>query len=134
MKMASSSEALYTRQVRNYLEELERGDVAAICPLFTPDAQIFSPFLGWMHPAPFFAKVTAASGESRITPVDICVSTTGARRATGYFVYDWGLKDGSAVRFECVDVFEFDDNGLIERMTIVYDTHPIRSTVGDKYA
>jgi len=39
-----------------------------------------------------------------------------------------------AVRFECVDVFEFDDNGLIERMIIVYDTHPIRSTVGDKYA
>ena len=66
--MASSSEALYTRQVRNYLGELERGDVAAICPLFTPDAQIFSPFLGWMRPAPFFAKVNAASGESRITP------------------------------------------------------------------
>jgi len=132
--MASSSEALYTRQVRNYLGELERGDVAAICALFTPDAQIFSPFLGWMRPAPFFAKVNAASGESRITPIDICVSTMGARRATGYFVYDWGLKDGSAVRFECVDVFEFDDNGLIERMTIVYDTHPIRSTVGDKYA
>ncbi|WMY11732.1 nuclear transport factor 2 family protein [Paraburkholderia phenoliruptrix] len=134
MEMASSSEALYTRQVRNYLEELERGDVAAICALFTPNAQIFSPFLGWMRPAPFFAKVEAASGESRITPIDICVSTTGARRATGYFVYDWGLKDGSAVRFECVDVFEFDDNGLIERMIIVYDTHPIRSTVGDKYA
>lgn len=55
-------------------------------------------------------------------------------RATGYFIYDWGLKDGSAARFECVDVFEFDVAGLIERMIIVYDTHPIRSTVGDKYA
>jgi hypothetical protein len=62
------------------------------------------------------------------------VSTTGAPRATGYFVYDWGLKDGSAVRFECVDVFDFDAQGRIERMMIVYDTHPIRSEVGDKYA
>jgi hypothetical protein len=44
------------------------------------------------------------------------------------------LKDGSAVRFECVDVFEFGANGLVERMIIVYDTYPIRSTVGDKYA
>ena len=132
--MVSSSEALYTRQVRNYLAELERGDVAAICALFTPDAQVFSPFLGWMNAAPFFAKVNAASGASKITPIDICVSPTGARRATGYFVYDWGLKDGSAVRVECVDVFEFDDDGRIERMIIVYDTHPIRSTVGDKYA
>lgn len=87
-----------------------------------------------MHPAPFFAKVDAASGESKITPIDICVSTMGAQRATGYFIHDWGLKDGTAVRFECVDVFEFDDNGLIEQMIIVYDTHPIRSMVGDKYA
>ncbi|WP_331253472.1 hypothetical protein [Paraburkholderia sacchari] len=47
---------------------------------------------------------------------------------------DWGLKDGSAVRFESVDVFEFDVAGLIERMIIVYDTYPIRSTVGDKYS
>lgn len=44
----------------------------------------------------------------------------GAQRATGYFVYDWGLKDGSAARFECADVFEFDDNGRIERMIIIY--------------
>ncbi|KAG8150728.1 nuclear transport factor 2 family protein [Burkholderia catarinensis] len=132
--MVSSSEALYTRQVGTYLKALERGDVAAICALFTPDARIFSPFLGWMQPTPFFEKVAAASGQSRITPIDICVSTTGARRATGYFVYDWGLKDGAAVQFECVDVFEFDDSGLIERMVIVYDTHPVRGAVGDKYA
>ncbi|MGF6873033.1 hypothetical protein OKW35_002505 [Paraburkholderia sp. MM5477-R1] len=102
--MVSSLEALYTRQIRTYLQALECGDVAAICALFTPDAQIFSPFLGWMKPAPFFAKVDAASGESKITPIDICVSASGARRATGCFIYDWGLKDGSAVRFECVDV------------------------------
>jgi hypothetical protein len=128
-----SAQALYAQQVRTYLKELERGDVAAICALFTPDARIVSPFLGCIQPAPFFAKVSAASGQSRITPIDICVSATGAPRATGYFIYDWALKDGSSVRFECVDVFEFDVNGLIERMVIVYDTHPIRSTVGDKY-
>ncbi|KVH04353.1 MULTISPECIES: nuclear transport factor 2 family protein [Burkholderia cepacia complex] len=132
--MGSTSASLYTKQVRTYLRELERGDVGAICALFTPDARIFSPFLGWMHAEPFFSKVAAASGESKITPIDICVSTTGARRATGYFIYDWALKDGSVARFECVDVFEFDIAGLIERMIIVYDTHPIRSTVGDKYA
>ena len=132
--MASSSATLYTRQIRTYLDALERGDVAAICALFRPDAQIHSPFLGWMEPAPFFSKVNAASGQSTITPIDICVSATGARRATGYFVYDWGLKDGTSVQFECVDVFEFDENGLIERMIIVYDTHPIRGAVGDKYA
>ncbi|AYE30304.1 nuclear transport factor 2 family protein [Burkholderia pseudomallei] len=130
----SSSNALYTRQIHAYVKALERGDVEAICVLFTPDAQIVSPFLGRMQPAPFFAKVAAASGESAIALTDVCVSASGARRAMGYLVYDWGLKDGSSVRFECVDVFEFDANGLIERMVIVYDTHPIRDVVGDKYA
>ncbi|WP_412529433.1 nuclear transport factor 2 family protein [Burkholderia lata] len=132
--MVPSSKALYTRQVDTYLKALERGDVASICAQFAPDARIFSPFLGWMQPKPFFEKVVAASGQSRITTIDICVSATGARRATGYFVYDWGLKDGSAVQFECVDVFEFDESGLVERMVIVYDTHPVREAVGDKYA
>ncbi|MBN3730408.1 MULTISPECIES: nuclear transport factor 2 family protein [unclassified Burkholderia] len=132
--MDPSSKALYTRQVDTYLKALERGDVAAICALFTPDARIYSPFLGWMQPTPFFEKVVSASGQSRITAIDICVSATGARRATGYFVYDWGLKDGSAVQFECVDVFEFDESGRVERMVIVYDTHPVRAAVGDKYA
>jgi SnoaL-like domain len=132
--VVSSQELLYTQQVGSYLKELERGDVAAICALFAPDAQIFSPFLGWMQAVPFFTKVSEASGKSTIRNIDICVSTTGAPRATGYFIYDWVLKDGSAVSFECVDVFEFDANGRVERMIIVYDTHPIRRTVGDKYA
>lgn len=121
-------------QVRTYLKELERGDVAGICSLFTPHAQIYSPFLGWMAPAPFFEKVVAASGESTITPLDICVSVDGHPRVAAYFIYDWGLKDGSTAKFECVDIFEFGTDGLIEKMIIVYDTHPIRSTVGDKYA
>lgn len=134
MIVTSSSNELYTQQIQTYLKALERGDVKAICALFAPNAQIFSPFLGWMAPAPFFAKVVEASSESKITPIDICVSSLGMPRATGYFVYDWGLKDGTSARFECVDVFEFDENGAITKMTIVYDTYPIRSTVGDKYA
>ncbi|MGH7461863.1 MAG: nuclear transport factor 2 family protein, partial [Longimicrobiales bacterium] len=40
--MVTPPEALYTQQVRTYLGLLERGDVAAICALFTPDAQIYS--------------------------------------------------------------------------------------------
>lgn len=126
--------AFFTEQTKTYLRELERGDVAAVCALFAPDARVYSPFLGWMQPAPFFEKVIASSGQSTITPIDFCTSTEGQPRLTAYFVYDWVLKDGSAVRFECVDVFEFGADGLIDKMIIIYDTHPIRVDVGDKYA
>jgi hypothetical protein len=52
-----------------------------------------------------------------------------------YFRYDWTLKDGKVVTFTCVDVFEFQDGSeRIASMSIVYDTHPLREEVGDKYA
>lgn len=121
-------------KVSAYLRALETADPQTICPLFCPDADIYSPFLGWMKPRPFFEKLQAASGPSVIVPIDICLSASGKRLATGYFRYEWTLKDGSRAPFDCVDVFEFDPQGLIEKMTIVYDTHPIRSTVGDKYS
>lgn len=53
-------------------------------------------------------------GESRIMLIDICVSMSGVCCVIGYFIYDWGLKDGLVVCFECVDVFEFDVVGFIE--------------------
>ena len=130
--MDPSSKALYTRQVDTYLKALERGDVAAICALFTPDARIYSPFLGWMQPTPFFEK-SLRHPDKAASRRSTSASARPARRATGYFVR-LGLKDGSAVQFECVDVFEFDESGRVERMVIVYDTHPVREVVGDKYA
>lgn len=134
MMTAPTESARYAGQIRQYLERLERCDVDGIVALFSEDAQIYSPFLGWMQPRPFFAKLREASGQSRIEPIDTLVSTSGAPRAIGYFVYHWGLKDGSQVRFDCCDVFDFAPDGRFARMTIIYDTHPIRAEVGDKYA
>lgn len=121
-------------KVRSYLSELERGNVAGICSLFKPNAQIYSPFLGWIEPAPFFEKVVAASGQSSIKPIDIFASVDGHPRVAAYFVYHWRLKDGASAKFECVDIFEFGADGLVDKMIIAYDTYPIRATVGDKYA
>jgi hypothetical protein len=65
--VALFAHGLLAAQIRSYLQELGRGDVDAICGLFTPDAQIFTPFLGWAPPVPFLAKVKAASGETART-------------------------------------------------------------------
>jgi len=119
--------------VQRYLSRLEASDVEAITALFAPGAKIYSPFLGWMDPRPFFIKVREASGQSRIETLDILVSAHGGPRAIAYFIYHWQLKDGGDVHFNCVDVFDFDANGLIECMTIMYDTHPVRAQVGGKY-
>jgi len=120
--------------VREYLLALEAGDVARIVSLFEPDGWVLSPFLGRMTACEFFPKVVDASSGTKITIHDILISSEGQPRAVGYFLYDWWLKDGSKVSFECADVFTFNPKtGKILSMVILYDTYPIREAVGDKY-
>jgi len=125
--------SVYLDVVTRYLARLEAGDVAGMAALFSADGRVFSPFLGWMSPQAFFTEVVGASGQSRIETLDILVSAQGAPRAIGYFIYHWQLKDGTFVDFNCADVFDFDAQGRITCMTIVYDTHPVRAQVGNKY-
>ena len=61
-------------------------------------------------------------------------ASKGHMRAVAYYLYDWRLKDGSKVAFECADVFNFDpDTGRIASVVLVYDTHLIRDAVENKY-
>jgi len=123
--------------VRRYLACLNAGDTEGLIACFEADGQVISPFLGTMKPRPFFTKLAEASGPSSITPIDLFhgVQPDGAsERVAAYFRYHWTLKDGRKVPFTCVDVFEFaPGSDRIRTMNIVYDTHPIRMDVGDKY-
>ena len=101
--------------------------------LFTADASVLSPMLGEVDHAEFFPKVFGASSATTITVFDVLISAEGHPRAIGYFNYDWTLKDGSKILFDAADVFDFDSDGRIVKLTILYDTHPIRHTVGNKY-
>lgn len=120
--------------VRAYLTALEAADLEGMVSLFTEDAWVLSPFLGRMPARNFFQRVIDASAATRLTVHDVLVSAEGHPRAIGYFLYDWWLLDGSRVSFDCADVFDFDpESGRIRSMTILYDTHMIRTAVGDKY-
>ncbi|MBA3595617.1 MAG: nuclear transport factor 2 family protein, partial [Polaromonas sp.] len=91
------------------------------------------PFLNVQPADKFFDLLKAATRRSVIEDREVFVSAVGSRRASTCFTYQWELADGAQVRFQCVDLFDFDAQGLIETMTIVYDTAPIREAVGDKY-
>ena len=121
-------------KVQEYLAALEAGDIERVVTLFEPDGWVVSPFLGRMTAREFFPKVAEASSGAKLTVHDILTSAEGHSRAVGYFLYDWWLKDGSKVSFECADVFTFNpETGKISSMVILYDTYPIRETVGDTY-
>ena len=122
------------RAVRKYLEALEASDVNKAAALFTPDGWVQSPFLGRIPVRNYIAKVAAASSASELTVHDVLVSAEGHMRAVAYYLYDWRLKDGLKVAFECADVFNFDpETGRIASVVLVYDTHLVRDVVENKY-
>lgn len=124
--------------IRSYLKALNASDTAALIATFEPEGMVISPFLGNMGARDFFPKLAQASSLSVITPIDLFASVepaTQGTRVAAYFRYDWTLKDGKVVTFTCVDVFDFAPaSDRIAKMTIIYDTHPLREEVGDKYA
>ena len=122
------------RAVRKYLEALEANDADKAAALFTPNGWVQSPFLGRIPVRNYIAKVAAASSVSKLTVHDVLVSAEGHMRAVAYYLYDWQLKDGSRVAFECADVFNFDpETGRIASVVLVYDTHLVRDVVENKY-
>jgi SnoaL-like domain len=122
------------RAVRKYLEALEASDVDRAAALFTPNGWVQSPFLGRIPVRNYIAKVAAASSASKLTVHDVLVSAEGHMRAVAYYLYDWRLKDGSKVAFECADVFNFDpETGRIASVVLVYDSHLVRDVVENRY-
>jgi ketosteroid isomerase-like protein len=122
------------RAVRKYLEALEASDADKAAALFTPDGWVQSPFLGRIPVRNYIAKLAAASISSELTVHDVLISAEGHMRAVAYYLYDWRLKDGSQVAFECADVFNFDPKtGRIASVVLVYDTHLVRDVVENRY-
>jgi hypothetical protein len=122
------------RAVHKYLSALEAGDAEQAASLFVPDGWVQSPFLGRLSVRDYVNKVASASSKAKLTVYDVLVSAEGHLRAVAYYQYDWSLKDGSNVTFDCADVFNFDsDTGRIESIVLVYDTGPVRAVVENKY-
>ncbi len=124
----------YEAVLQKYMDALGRSDYEAVKQLFSQDALVRSPFLGEMPAAPFFDRLGGASAQNVITPIDIFVSHADKPQAVAYFQYDWTVKDGTLITFKVMDLFVFDAaSGLVVSLDLIYDTHPIRITAGNKY-
>ncbi len=124
--------------VRSYLRHLHDSNTQGLIASFEDDGEVHSPFLGRCKARDFFPRLAQASSQSVITLIDLFASVQPGDdgvRVAAYFRYDWTLSDGRLVDFTCVDVFGFrPGSDRIASMHIVYDTHPLREQVGDKYA
>jgi hypothetical protein len=124
----------YVGALQVYMKALGQSDYATVKSLFAPGAKVLSPFLGEMQAGPFFDRLAEASTKNVITPIDIFLSTTGQSHATAYFQYDWTVRDGTPITFKAMDLFTFEPSShKVTYLDLIYDTHPIRASAGNKY-
>ncbi len=113
---------------------LGESDYAKVKSLFAPGGKVLSPFLGEMLAGPFFDRLAGASSRNVITPIDIFLSESKKDHATAYFQYDWTVKDGTLITFKVMDLFTFKaGTDKVKYLDLIYDTHPIRESAGNKY-
>lgn len=118
--------------IRSYLSALEEGVLTKILELFTSDAIIVSPLYGIMSATEFYTSLCNDTAKSRITCHDIYSSSLNCAHGAAYFTYEWQLANEQEVKFECVDIFEFDETaGKIAKVTIIYDSSSTRQAFSE---
>lgn len=123
-----NKQEIYEEVIKKYMLALSKYDLEGLCSLFTPEAKVYSPLLGWIEPRIFFEKMCTLSDieKSYQIPHNTMISTEGKPTMIKHFTYHWAVKDGRATTFEACDVFEFDENNHITKETILYDTYQLR--------
>lgn len=119
-------------QTKNYLHTLEGATQPAdLQPLFTEDAVVISPFYGKMAANEFLKEMLEDTHHSKIALHDILISRKNPLFSAAHIYYEWVLRDKTLTTFEGVYLFNFDDEklGLIQKLTIIYDTSKTSSYV-----
>lgn len=112
--------------IKEYLNGLESGNAGKLLSIFEENAIVLSPLYGKLSAKQFYSDLFKDTTQSKITLLNTLQSNENENTCAGHFRYDWTMKDGSLVTFECVDVFKVTAKNKIEQLTIIYDTFGIR--------
>ena len=100
------------RIIRAYLTGLETANTDLIIELFHPNGIVLSPLYGKQSAQTFYKDLFRDTNNSKITFLDDYYSDDG-NKACVNFIYEWEMVNGQQVAFDCVDVFEFDQDHKI---------------------
>jgi len=120
-------DSTYHQVMRQYLNALGDGHYDSLMALFAENATVRSPLYGNRPAAEFYRDLLQDTRASVLTPHTFFAEPAN-RSGALYFSYHWTMADGTQVHFDCVDVFTFDDSGMILTLHIIYDTQQTRST------
>lgn len=109
--------------LRRYLEAIQARDLAALLALFSPHATVSHPVFGDRTAAEFFPQLLEATASD--TPTRPVLLHADGPTSALFFLDDWSTPDGARFRSPIVLVFGFGADGLVDRLTVVFDTAPL---------
>lgn len=112
--------------INEYFDGLQSGDSEKLLSIFEEDAAVLSPLYGRLPAKQFYSDLFKDTTQSKITLLNTLQSNENRSTCAGHFRYDWTMKDGSLVTFECVDIFKITEKNKISQLTIIYDTFGVR--------
>lgn len=119
---------------KKYLSALNEGNADKVLELFTENATIVSPLYGIMPAKNFYSELLSDTSNSKTTLLNIFETTKDNHSVALHFHYEWTLKSGKLVEFECVDVFNLSSDGnKFQKLTIIYDTAPLREDFNETH-
>lgn len=120
---------------KRYLAALNEGKLENVLSLFAPKAIVVSPLYGAIEAENFYRELFADTNRSVTKFLNIFLPASDTPSVALHFHYTWTLKSGKIVQFECVDVFELtSDRQQFSKLTIIYDTAPIRADFEESHA
>ncbi|WP_326507618.1 nuclear transport factor 2 family protein [Noviherbaspirillum album] len=115
---------------RKYQEAINRGNLEQALTLFADEATVNAPLTGQSSARKFHEWLLGTTKETitRLKHVFQSLDSSGALAMQLH--YTWVLSNGKTLEFEGVMIFEFTaDRMSICKLTIIYDTEPIRTHV-----
>jgi hypothetical protein len=109
-----------------YVDALNQGDLDAIDAMFTPDATVLSPIYGMMNAAEFHRAFFGDTDRTRPEVKGLFDHANNGQGAALHLSFSWTFADQETVQFEAVDLFELSPEGRFRKLTIVYDSQPVR--------
>ncbi|OSY89334.1 hypothetical protein WH52_01475 [Tenacibaculum holothuriorum] len=106
---------------REYIIQLEKGNIENIVALFNKNGIVESPLYGVQKADEFYKLLNNDTNNSKLTLNGIFEDNNSNNIAL-YFTYNWTLKNNNIVKFDVVDIIQFDNQNKISNLKIIYDT------------
>jgi hypothetical protein len=115
---------------KKYIDYLEQGKTEYITELFSKSGKVTSPIYGTMIARDFYKELNNDTLNSKLELKGIFEEENSNTIAL-YFNYNWVLKNKKNVKFDVVDIVEFNSKNEIIHLHIIYDTVISRGLVNN---